>query len=311
MTAGIPRVADWHAQAPDSVRSTLATPDTGLAAAEAAARLERHGPNRLPPPPAVGPWKRFLRQFDNVLIYVLLASAATTAALGHPVDTAVILGVVLINAVIGYVQEGRAESALAAIRDLLSPHACVLRDGERREIAAENLVPGDLVLLASGDKVPADLRLMSVKSLRVQEAALTGESEPVEKNAVAVEAGAALGDRRCMAYSGTLVTYGQAQGLVVATGADTEIGRISALLAQVEPLTTPLLEQINRFGRWLTGIILVLAAGTFAFGWLVRGLPWPDMFLAAVGLAVAAVPEGLPAVMTITFAIGIDRKSVV
>ena len=309
MTAGIPRVADWHAQTPDSVRTTLATPDTGLTAADAAGRLEHHGPNRLPPPKTVGPWKRFLRQFDNVLIYVLLASAATTAALGHPVDTAVILGVVLINAIIGFVQEGRAESALAAIRDLLSLRACVLRDGERREIAAEELVPGDRVLLASGDKVPADLRLVSVRSLRVQEAALTGESEPVEKDTAAVAADAALGDRRCMAYSGTLVTYGQAQGLVVATGADTEIGRISALLAQVEPLTTPLLEQINRFGRWLTGVILILAAATFLFGWLVRGLPWPDMFLAAVGLAVAAVPEGLPAVMTITFAIGMQRMA--
>ncbi len=300
--------AVWHALPPDAAAQRLNSPPTGLSAAEAAARLERHGSNRLAPPRRASAWVRFLRQFDNILIYVLIGSAIVTALLGHPVDTAVILGVVLINAVVGFVQEGKAEAALDAIRDMLSLKAVVIRDGHRQEIEAEALVPGDRVLLASGDKVPADLRLLELRNLRVQEAALTGESEPVDKAVAPVDADAPLGDRTGMAYSGTLVTYGQGQGLVVATGQATELGRISTLLEQVGSLSTPLLEQIGRFGHWLTGVILAVAALTGLVGWL-RGYHWADMFMAAVGLAVAAIPEGLPAVMTITFAIGVQRMA--
>ncbi len=187
---------------------------------------------------------RLLLQFHNVLIYVLLGAAVVTATLGHAVDTAVILGVVLINALIGFIQEGKAEKSLDAIRKMLSLHAVVLRDGRPQEIAAEDLVPGDIVLLASGDKVPADLRLISTRSLRIEEATLTGESEPVEKSNDAVAAEAPIGDRGGMAYSGTLVVFGQGRGVVVATGDRSEIGRIGRLLAEVENVETPLLKQM-------------------------------------------------------------------
>jgi magnesium-transporting ATPase (P-type) len=287
----------------------LACTPIGLTEAEAQQRLERLGPNRLPQLPGPGPLRRLLAQFDNVLIYVLLAAAAVTMVLGHWVDTSVILGVVVINAVLGAVQEGKAERALDAIRNMLSLQAMAVRDGQRRAVPAERLVPGDLVFVQSGDRVPADLRLVHVKGLEVQEAALTGESLPVEKRTEPVAVDASLGDRASMAYSGTLVTHGQGTGIVVATGVATEIGRISGLLVQVEPLTTPLLRQMARFARWLTGAILALAALTLAFGVLVQGYGLGEMFLAAVALAVAAIPEGLPAVLTITLAIGVERMA--
>ncbi|HET6519151.1 MAG TPA: HAD-IC family P-type ATPase, partial [Geminicoccaceae bacterium] len=299
----------WHALPPEEIFPQLGSGASGLSADEARERLARYGPNRLPPPPARGPVRRFLAQFDNLLIYVLLGAAAVTALLGHWLDTAVILGVVLVNAVLGFVQEGRAERALDAIRDMLSPHATVVRDGRRVTVAAEDVVPGDLVFLQSGDRVPADLRLIRARGLQVQEAALTGESLPVEKGTAPVAAGAPLGDRTSMAYSGTLVTHGQGTGVVVATGAGTEIGRISGLLAEVERLTTPLLRKMASFARWLTGAILVVAALTFAFGVLGRGYAPTEMFMTVVGLAVAAIPEGLPAILTVTLAIGVQRMA--
>lgn len=232
-----------------------------------------------------------------------------TAALAHWVDTAVIVGVVVINAMIGFVQEGKAERALEAIRRMLSLHASALRDGKKKRIPADALVPGDIVFLQSGDKVPADLRLIYVKNLQAQEAVLTGESLAVEKSPEPVLETAELGDRSSMAYSGTLVTYGQATGVVVATGEATEIGNISSLLAEVQTLATPLLQQLAVFGRRLTLAIIVISALTFGFGILIQGYAVSDMFLAAVGLAVAAIPEGLPAIMTITLAIGVQRMA--
>ena len=240
---------------------------------------------------------------------MLLASAAVTAAMQHWVDTAVIVGVVVINALIGFLQEGKAEKALDAIRKMLSLQANALRDGRRQAVSAETLVPGDVVFIESGDKVPADLRLLQVKNLQVQEAALTGESVAVEKAPAPVDVAAALGDRTCMAYAGTLVASGRGKGVVVATGDATEIGRISAMLSEVSTLTTPLLQQIARFSRWLTALILGLAAFVFGFGVLVYQFTTEEMFLAAVGLAVAAIPEGLPAIMTITLAIGVQRMA--
>ncbi|MGI9413937.1 MAG: HAD-IC family P-type ATPase, partial [Hyphomicrobiales bacterium] len=256
-----------------------------------------------------GPMRRLLAQFNNVLLYVLLGSAAVTAALGHGVDTIVILAVVLINAIIGFVQEGRAEHALEAIRTMLSPHADVRRGGRRMTVMAEMLVPGDVVLVQSGDRVPADLRLLDAKSLQIDEAALTGESVAVEKTSAPVRGDAELGDRGSMAYAGTLVTYGKGTGIVVETGARSEIGRISATLAGIEPLTTPLLRQISVFAQWLTGAILLVSAGTFAFGFLVQGYSASEMFMAAVAFAVAAIPEGMPPVMTISLAIGVTRMA--
>ncbi|MDT3736584.1 MAG: cation-transporting P-type ATPase [Denitratisoma sp.] len=299
----------WHVRTKEEALADLQSTPQGLSGEEAARRLAEHGPNRLPPPKKRGPLLRFLAQFHNVLIYVLLAAVAVTAALGHYVDSGVILGVVLANTVIGFFQEGKAEAALDAIRGMLSLTASVLRDGRRREIPAEELVPGDIVFLASGDKVPADLRLVEARSLRVDEAALTGESVAVEKDVSPVAADAPVGDRRPMAYSGTLVTYGQAKGLVVATGEATEIGRIGRLLAEVEDIATPLLRKMAVFARWLTGAILVSAAGLFAFGVLARGFSAAEMFTAAVGLAVAAIPEGLPTILTVTLAIGVQRMA--
>lgn len=299
----------WHAPPAEQVLRELDTATGGLSDTEANRRLAIHGPNRLRPPKQRGAILRFLLQFHNVLIYVLLVSAAITALLGHAVDTGVILGVVVINAIVGFVQEGKAESALAAIRKMLSLRALVLRDGQRREIPAEDLVPGDWVLLQSGDKVPADLRLIEIKNLRIQEAVLTGEAEAVEKTIAPVTAESAIGDRTDMAYSGTLVSYGQGVGVAVATGEHTEIGRISMLLEQVESMTTPLLRQMAQFGRWLSAAIVLAAAATFLLGVFWRDQPADDMFMAAVALAVAAIPEGLPAIMTIILAIGVQRMA--
>ncbi|MBX3705609.1 MAG: cation-transporting P-type ATPase [Pseudomonadales bacterium] len=301
--------AEWHTLPVAAVLAALDTSPRGLDPADAERRLAATGPNLLAPPGRHGPLRRFARQFHNVLIYVLLCAAAVTAALGHWLDTAVIFGVALVNSVIGFLQEGRAERALDAISRMLSVHAVVRRDGRRRELPAEQLVPGDIVLLASGDKVPADLRLIETRSLQVEEAALTGESTPVSKAAEPNAPDAVVGDRTGMAFSGTLVTSGQAVAVVVATGDSTEIGRISHLMANVRRLETPLTRKMAVFARWITAAILVFAGLTFAFGVLVRDYSWDEMFMAAVSLAVAAIPEGLPAILTITLAIGVQRMA--
>ena len=305
-----PHTIHWHALPASAAAQQLETnPHSGLAHAEIALRQSRFGPNRLPAPPRRPAWLRLLQQFHNVLIYVMLVSALVTAGLGHWIDTGVLLGAVIVNAIIGFLQEGKAESALDAIRNMLSPQAMVLRGGERQLIAAEQLVPGDIVMLASGDKVPADLRILSSKSLRADEAALTGESVPSSKHDAPVAADAALGDRLSMLYAGTLVATGTAVGVVVATGTHSELGRISALLAQVQSGTTPLLRQIAHFSRWLALAIIVFVLITFAVGVLWRGQSPADMFMMAVALAASAIPEGLPAIMTITLAMGVRRMA--
>jgi len=299
----------WHAMPVQETFRALDARPEGLSAQEAESRLARSGPNRLRPIKGRGPLLRFLAQFHNLLIYVLIAAAAVTAMLEHWIDSSVILGVVVINALIGFFQEGKAERALDAIRGMLSTEAVVLRDGRRVRIDAEAVVPGDILLLQSGDRIAADARLVKTKSLQTDEAALTGESLPVEKDVAAVPVDAALGDRMSMAHSGTLVTHGQGTALVVATGDATQLGRISTMLRRVRTLTTPLLRQLAIFSRWLTGAISAIAAATFVFGVSVRGFAPSEMFLAAVGLAVAAIPEGLPAIMTITLAIGVQRMA--
>ena len=299
----------WHSLGREESLARLHTTEHGLSSELVRERLARHGYNRLPPPERTGPLKRLLLQFHNVLIYVLIFAAAGTAFLQQWVDTGVIVGVVLINAIIGFIQEGKAEQALDAIRNMLSPRALALRDGQRRTVPAEELVPGDVVFLQAGDRVPADLRLVRAHNMRIDEAMLTGESGAVDKQTDPVAEDADLGDRTCMAYSGTLVAFGQGRGLVVGTGAATEIGRISTMLGAVESLTTPLLRDIAVFGRWLSAAILVLAAATFAFGLWLRDYDVLQIFLAAVSLAVAAIPEGLPAIMTITLAIGVQRMA--
>ena len=295
----------WHAQPAAAVVDRLETSESqGLASEEAKRRLAEYGPNRLPEPKRRGPLMRLLLQFHNPLIYVLLVASVVTFLLGYYADAAVILGVVIINAIIGFVQEGKAEQALEAVRAMLASRATVLRDGSRREIDAEELVPGDVVVLDSGARVPADLRLLRVKNLRVNEAALTGESVPAEKQTAPVDAEASTGDRTDMAYSGTVVSYGQGRGIVVATGAATEIGRIGAMVSGVTSLATPLTRRLEQFARQITLFILALGALTYAYGHWVAAMPPADVFLAVVGLAVAAIPEGLPAIVTITLAIG-------
>jgi magnesium-transporting ATPase (P-type)/nucleotide-binding universal stress UspA family protein len=304
------RTTDWHGlDVGQAVQRLHSDRHRGLSSEDVERRLKRFGRNRLPPPRRRPAWLRFLLQFHNVLIYVMLVAAGITALLGDWVDTGVLLAAVFVNAVIGFIQEGKAEQALDAIRGMLSLRTMVIRDAERIEIEAENLVPGDIVVLASGDKVPADLRLVASKGLRVNEAILTGESEAVEKTVAPVAVDAPLGDRNCMLYSGTLAASGQATGVVVATGRHTELGRISAMLERVQAVTTPLLRQIAGFSHWLALAIVLMSATTFAIGVLWHGHPPEEMFTMAVALAASAIPEGLPAIMTITLALGVRRMA--
>ncbi|EGM79024.1 P-type ATPase, translocating,P-type ATPase, translocating,P-type ATPase, translocating [Rheinheimera sp. A13L] len=299
----------WHSEPAESSLDELNSSTSGLELQEAQARLEKNGPNRLPEAEKRSVVISFLLHFHNILIYVLLGSAFITAILGHWIDTGVILAVVVANAIMGFIQEGKAEKAMDAIRQMLAPRANVIRGGERASIEGEKLVPGDIVLLEAGDKVPADLRLLSVHGLSVQEAILTGESVPVQKQTKAVAADAALGDRLCMAFSGTLVVAGQGKGVVVATAGNTEIGRISHLLSEVETLSTPLVKQMSVFAKWLTALILCIAALLLLYGYFVANTAFADLFMAVVGLSVAAIPEGLPAILTITLAVGVQAMA--
>src|SRR5215475_972224 len=258
--------APWHALSVDEVVRRLTTDTTrGLDAAEAARRLQQYGPNRLPEGKRRGPFMRFLSQFNNILVYVLLAAGFVKLMVGLWLDAAIIFGVVIVNALLGFIQEGKAEKALDSIRNMLSADARTLRDRETRMVPAEDLVPGDIVLLESGDRIPADLRLIEVRNLRTEEAALTGESVPSDKLTDAVAANATVGDRNGMAFSGTLVVSGRATGIVVGTGSDTELGKINQLLTSAGPPETPLLRQIKGFGYAITAIILVACVVIFAF----------------------------------------------
>jgi len=296
----------WHALPPDEALEKVDGNRDGLSDDEAKSRLERYGPNQLKQEEGRPWWRRLLEQFNNILMIILLVAAVASLALGHMLDALAIVGVVIIIALIGFIQEGKAEQALESIRNMLSPQASVLRGGKRQTIDAEELVPGDIVMLESGDRVPADLRLLEAKRLRTEEAALTGESTPVDKQTDAVEEDAELGDRSAMVYASTIVVQGTAQGVVVETGTRTEIGRISEMLRGVEQLKTPLLQQLDRAGRVLAIFILAAAALTAAIGVVLHGEPISAMFMAAVGLAVAAIPEGLPAIVTITLALGVQ-----
>ncbi|HET6604213.1 MAG TPA: HAD-IC family P-type ATPase [Xanthomonadaceae bacterium] len=304
-----PPATDWHALDAERALAALDARATGLDESEVAERLERFGPNALPAAPPRSLLRRLGDQFHNLLIYVLLGAAVLATAIGHILDALVVLGVVLVNAAIGLVQEGRAERALDAIRKLMDPQTSVLRNGRRVRLRADRLVPGDIVLLEAGDRVPADLRLIQALGLRVEEAALTGESIPVDKQAGAVAADAALGERGSMAYSGTLVVAGHGRGVVAATGSASELGRIGNLLGSVQMLRTPLLRKMDAFSRRITGAILVAGIGLLAYAVLVTGRRWDEAFMIVVGFAVAAIPEGLPAVMTITLAVGVQRMA--
>jgi magnesium-transporting ATPase (P-type) len=282
--------------------------DAGLSDDEAAARRALHGENRITPKPGKGPLLRFALQFSQPLVVVLVIAGAVTALLGEWVDSGVIFGVTLINALIGFIQEGRAENALAALARSVTSEATVLRSGAKRRLPSPALVPGDVVLLAAGDKVPADMRLFRAKELQAIESALTGESTAVSKHGEVLPEDTLLAERGNMAYAGTVMISGQGAGVVVATGDKTQTGNISRLIAEAPDLSTPLTVKMAVFSNWLLIAIGLLALFTFAIG-LWRGEAVFEMFMAAVALAVGAIPEGLPAAMTITLAIGVSRMA--
>jgi P-type Ca2+ transporter type 2C len=300
----------WYSMEAGKVLEKLGTNiDKGLSESDVRERMETHGRNDIPRGKKRSGFVRFIIQFHNVLIYVLIAAAVITALMDHWIDTWVILAVVVINALIGFLQEGKAERALESIRKMLSLETVVIRDTRKQTIDAAELVPGDIVLLKSGDKVPADIRLVKSKDLRMEESPLTGESTAIEKQIEPVDGSAIIGDQLSMAFSGTVVVYGKATGVVVRTGADTEIGRINQMISSVENITTPLLQQIEKVGKWLSLFILLGAGAFFAVGYFFRDYSLTELFLAAIGLIVASIPEGLPAIMTITLAIGVQRMA--
>jgi len=301
--------ATHHALAAHEVVLLLQTdPHRGLSDAEAKERLEAFGPNTLPPPPHAGLLARILRQFHHPLVYVLLGAGVITAVLREFIDSGVIFAVVLINAVVGFIQESKAEASLEGLRSMVRTEAKVKRDGHEHTIDSDELVPGDLVLFEAGDKVPADLRLLRATELRINESALSGEAAPVHKDEVVVPDATPVADRRNMTYSGTLVTAGTGAGVVVATGAETELGEIHRLVGAADTIMTPLTAKLAEFSKTLTIAILGLAALTFGLG-LLRHQDAVETFTAAIALAVGAIPEGLPAAVTITLAIGVGRMA--
>jgi Ca2+-transporting ATPase len=299
----------WETLQDAVVLQKLNTDRNGLSTEEATGRLELFGENKLPEGKKDSFIKRFLMQFNNALIYVLLGAAVLTSIMSHWLDTWVILGVVIINAIVGYIQEDKAQKALDSIRNLLSLKAAVIRDGRRREIAAEALVPGDIVLLKAGDKVPADMRLISVSHFEVDESALTGESVAVSKTIQPVKPGTVLGERESMVYAGTTVRTGDATGIVVATAVDTEVGKINTMLSETKSTSTPLMKKINALGKALSVIILSFSVLLIVYAVFLTKASWTDTVLSVIGLAVAAIPEGLPAILTITLAIGVQRMA--
>jgi magnesium-transporting ATPase (P-type) len=299
----------WHAHSAESAARHLGVDcASGLDDAEAASRLDRHGPNRLSERPGKPAWRRFLAQLSQPLVLVLIAAGAITAGLGETVDASVIFGVVLVNAAIGYWQEAKAEGALAALARSVATPVTVRRGGQRKQLDAGQLVPGDVVMLAAGDRIPADLRVLQQHELQTDDSMLTGESQPVRKHTDPLHANTELADRSNMAWAGTTVVAGQGSGLVIATGDQTETGRIAGLIAAAPDLVTPLTRKMVRFSNWLLWAIGALAALTFTVG-LARGETAFDMFMAAVALAVGAIPEGLPAAVTVTLAIGVARMA--
>ncbi|QJA06241.1 HAD-IC family P-type ATPase [Thermosulfurimonas marina] len=292
----------------EEVLKELGTPPEGLPPEEVQERLRRYGPNRLPSPPGRSPWRIFFSQFRSLFVYVLLVAALAAYFLGEPVDAAVILAVVILNALLGFYQEYRAERSLEALRTYLTPRALVRRAGKVQTVESTQIVPGDLLLLKAGAKVPADARLIEVRALQVDESVLTGESLPVEKSPEPLPEGTPLAERKNLVFSGTLVTAGEGLAVVVATGESTEFGRLARLMREVRLPRTPLTEKLEKFTRWVTLAILLLAGLTFALGRL-RGFPLEESFMAAVALAVSAIPEGLPVIITVALAVGVSRMA--
>jgi Ca2+-transporting ATPase len=298
----------WHALSLDETRAALATSHAGLSPEVARQRLAEHGPNRLEETRPTPLWALLLHQFQSPLIYILLAAAAVTLAIGEYIDAGVIAAVLAINAAIGFFQEQRAEHSVRALMHLVSPRAHVVRGGRQAEIDSADLVPGDLVLLESGARVPADLRLFALNALAVDESLLTGESLPVHKSDAPVPEQTAVADRTSMAHAGSVVTTGRARGWVVTTGRSTVLGSIAQSMRTAETMATPMQQRMKRFAE-VVGLAVLGSASLAIVGGLLRGQSLADMFLVAVALAVAAIPEGLPVVVTITLAIGVRRMA--
>ncbi len=298
-----------HSQSLFAVMDALGSSPSGFSGEQAERQRQQFGSNVLPMAPPPSWWQRLLSQFQNVLIYVLLVSAVISALMGHFVDAGVIIAVVLANAIVGLVQEGKAETALRAIMSMTRTHSMVIRDGRLVSMDSAELVPGDVVWLQAGDRVPADVRLYDVKDLQCDESALTGEAQPVSKFNGVLEPDTLLAERSNMAYMGTMVTFGVAHGVVVATGLHTEIGKISHMVGQVQLPETPLQKQLARFARQLTTAILLVCVFTIVLGMLLHDYSLKEMFQAAIGIAVSAIPEGLPAIVTIALAIGVQRMA--
>ncbi|MEW6434739.1 MAG: HAD-IC family P-type ATPase [Myxococcota bacterium] len=296
----------WYSLTPAETLARLHTSASGLTSAEAAQRLAEHGPNELEAKERVTWWKLLLEQFRNVLIIILLLATGLSVALGHGLESLVIAVIVLFAVLLGFVQEFRAEKAIESLRRLAAPQATVVREGEEVKVPARELVPGDVIVLHAGDKVPADARLLESVNLKADEAPLTGESVAVEKQEQALDGELGVGDRKDMVHAGTVVTYGRGRAVVVATGMQTEFGRIAELLSTVETGKTPLQKNLDRVGRVLAKVALVTVGGIVALG-LVRGQPFVEMLVFGIALAVAVVPEALPAVVTISLALGVQR----
>ncbi|QQK75314.1 cation-transporting P-type ATPase [Salicibibacter cibarius] len=300
----------WFSKDAGDVLKELDTEKSqGLSEEEAKRRLEHYGKNELPEEDKEPLLKKVAKHFNDVLIYVLLAAAVITGILGHYIDTAVIAVVAIVNAAIGYFQENKAEKALAGIKKMLSLFANVRRDGDRTEVAATDVVVGDIVLLNAGDKVPADVRLLKAENLNVEESPLTGESTTVEKHTYALDSETVLADRKNMAFSGTSIASGSGVGIVTATGEDTEIGKINQSIAEVEDLQTPLIKQTSQFGKMVAIAIVGFSVLMYIFGLLFRDYPLGELLLYVIGIAVAAIPEGLPAILSIILAIGVQNMA--
>ena len=302
--------ARWFARDVAAVLEKLKTDQNkGLSSQQATERLREFGPNELPAAKADHAIIRFLRHFHDILIYILFVSAFVTLALRHYVDTIVILAVTVINAAIGYFQENKAEKALSDIKNMLSPRATVIRDGVRVDVDAAELTLGDIVYLSPGDKIPADLRLFRADNLRVEESALTGEAIPSEKQTQPLAPETLLGDRTNMVYCGTTVSAGTGNGVVIDIGADMEIGRINQLMADVGSTTTPLIRQMTAFGKTISIVIIGVAVLVYLFGHFFRDYGESELLLSTIGLAIAAIPEGLPAILSIILAIGVQNMA--
>ncbi len=298
-----------HSMTPEQAFEAWDTGEGGLTPLKVSELRALYGENALPVAPPKPAWKRFLSQFHNVLIYVLIGSGLLSALLQHYVDSGVILAVVIVNAIVGFIQEGKAEDALRAIMSMTKSQCMVVREGELETIDSSELVPGDVVMLQAGDRVPADIRFFFCKDLRCDESALTGEAQPVGKSLDTLAEDTPLAERKNMAYMGTMVTFGLARGIVTQTGLKTQIGQISEMVGNVSLTQTPLQQQLARFAHQLTVGIIIIAVATMIFGVLLHSYSVNEMLQAAIGIAVSSIPEGLPAIVTIALAIGVQRMA--